>query len=132
MVTDPIADFINRLRNAGATRKSEVVVPYSKMKHAIADVLVKEGYVKSVEKTGKSSSDMALKVSLNYTESGAPRIHDVKRLSKPSRRMYAGAREIRPVRNGIGTLVLSTPKGILTDKEARENSIGGELLFTIW
>lgn len=131
MVTDPISDFINQIKNAGMARKSEVTLSYSKMKHAIADLLVREGYIASVEQKGKDTRK-TLKVTLITEEQGRPRINDVKRLSKPSRRMYAGVSEIRPVRGGVGIMVLSTPKGIMTDKQARNEKVGGELLFTMW
>lgn len=127
MVNDPIADFLVRLKNASMIGKTEVVLPYSKMKKAVADILHKEGYLASVEK----SKSGALSVSLIYT-SGKPAIQGVKRISKPSRRLYMGVRDVQPVKRGHGLLVLSTPAGVVTGKEARQMRVGGEVLFEIW
>ncbi|MDP2650246.1 MAG: 30S ribosomal protein S8 [bacterium] len=131
MVGDPIGDFIIRLKNAGAVGRESVSVPYSQMKMAVAEVLKSEGFVKAVEKRGKKVRK-TIHVDLLYKENGTPRIADVKRVSKPGRRMYRGAKQIFPVRYGKGMLVLSTPKGILTDKEARKERVGGEALFEIY
>ncbi len=131
MVGDPIGDFIIRLKNAGAVAHESVSIPHSKMKMAVAEVLHKAGYIKNVEKRGKKIRK-TIHVDLLYKEDGTPRITEVKRISKPGRRMYKSVDEIFPVRYGKGTLVLSTPKGILTDKEARKESVGGEALFEIW
>ena len=107
-------------------RKSDVVMPYSTMKAAIAKVLEKEGYLTDAKK-----KDNTLSVALIY-KAGRPAINGVKRISKPSRRMYMGVRDVRPVKRGYGLLVLSTPAGILSGKEAREKRVGGEVLFEIW
>ncbi|MBP9710998.1 MAG: 30S ribosomal protein S8 [Candidatus Pacebacteria bacterium] len=128
MVTDPIADFLVRLRNAGMTGKEFVVIPASKMTTALANLLEKEGYVKEVSKQKKNNS---FTITLAY-KNGRPVITGSKRISKPSRRMYMGVREVRPVKRGHGLLVLSTPAGVLTGKEAREKRVGGEALFEIW
>ncbi len=129
MVTDPTADFIIRLKNASNAGKETLTLPYSQMKRAIAEVLVREGYVASIDK--KSKAGASLIVALAYKD-GKPVISGVKRLSKPSRRLYAGVRDIQPVKRGHGLLLLSTPAGILTGKEAREQRVGGETLFEIW
>lgn len=131
MVGDPIGDFIVRLKNAGAVKHVSVSLPYSKMKMAVAEVLKASGFVKDVEKQGKKIRK-TIHVELAYKEDGTPRITDVKRVSKPGRRMYKGSDEIFPVRYGKGILVLSTPKGILTDAQARKERVGGEALFEIW
>jgi small subunit ribosomal protein S8 len=128
MVNDPISDFLVRLQNASRVGHVQVSLPYSKMKRAIADVLHKEGYISSVEK-GKTG---ALSVGLIYRTGGRPAINGVKRISKPSRRMYMGVRDVRPVKSGHGLLVLSTPAGVVSGKEAREKRMGGEILFEIW
>ena len=107
--------------------KTEVTLPYSKMKKAVADILHKEGYLASVDKA-KSG---ALQVELLYA-SGKPAIQGIKRISKPSRRLYLGVRDIQPVKRGHGLLVLSTPAGVVSGKEAREKRVGGEVLFEIW
>ena len=130
MVSDPVGDFIVRLVNAGAVRKEEVSVPYSKLKAAIADTLVSAGYLKSAAKRGKKVKK-TLDVALAY-EDGAHRIRGVKRISKPGRRMYIGAESIHPIKFGKGKLILSTPKGVLTGEDAHKQRIGGEQLFIIW
>ena len=131
MVSDPVGDFIVRLKNAGAVKKASISVPFSAFKMAIAEKLKDAGFVKAVEKKGKKVRK-TLDVVLKYDEAGAHIINGVKRISKPGRRLYRTAREIMPIRYGYGTLVLSTPKGILTGKEARKEKIGGEALFEIW
>ena len=128
MVTDPISDFLVRLRNAGMARKNAVTVPASKVTSALADLLEREGYVKEVAKQKKDNS---LTIELAY-KNGRPAISGSKRISKPSRRMYMGVREVKPVKRGHGLLVLSTPAGVMTGKEAREKRVGGEVLFEIW
>lgn len=131
MVGDPIGDFIVRLKNAGAVKHESVSLPHSKMKMAIAEVLKSTGFIKNVEKRGKKVRK-TIHVDLMYKEDGTPRISEVKRVSKPGRRVYKSVNEIFPVRYGKGMLVLSTPKGILTDEQARKESVGGEALFEIW
>ncbi|MDO8561912.1 MAG: 30S ribosomal protein S8 [bacterium] len=131
MVSDPVGDFIIRLKNAGAVKKESVAVPYSALKYAIAEKLKDAGFLISIEKKGKKVRK-TLDVVLKYDTAGLPVIHGVKRVSKPGRRLYRSAREIVPVRYGHGALILSTPKGILTGKEARKENVGGEALFEIW
>ena len=131
MVTDPISDLIIRLKNAGAVKKQSVSVPFSMLKMAVAEKLKDAGYVKAVEKKGKKVKK-TLEVVLKYNDGGTHVIADVKRISKPGRRVYKAVREIRPVRYGHGALILSTPKGIKTDAEARKEKVGGEALFEIW
>lgn len=130
MVTDPIADMIIRLKNASAAGKATVTVPYSKIKMSIAELLEKEGFVKSVAKKGKKVGKL-IEIGLVY-EDGEAKVHDVERVSKFSRRIYQKAKMLRPYKSGYGLLVLTTPKGILSDKEAREQNVGGEALFKIW
>ena len=129
MVTDPISDFLVRLQNASMARKERVSIPFSQMKHSIAEVLAREGYVSDVD--SKSKANGVLTLSLVYKD-GRPAIQGVNRISKPSRRMYMGVRDVRPVKRGHGLLVLSTPAGIVTGKEARIKRVGGEVLFEIW
>jgi small subunit ribosomal protein S8 len=131
MVTDPIGDFIVRLKNATDVKKASILVPFSKLKHAVALTLKKAGYVGDVSETGSGISKMLI-VDLAYDQDADPRIHGVKRISKPGRRLYAKASEIFPVKYGKGVLVLTTPKGIMTDAEARRDKVGGETMFTIW
>lgn len=130
MVNDPVADFIIQLKNAGMVGKANVAVPYSKLKHAIADKLVAAGFITSAEQRGKGVKQ-ELVCELRY-DAGKHYIRGVQRISKPGRRLYAGVAEIHPVKFGHGKLILSTPAGILTDDEAREQNVGGEQLFKIW
>ena len=131
MVGDTIGDFIVRLKNAGAIKKASVSVPYSAFKMAVAEKLKDMGYIQDIEKKGKKIRK-TLDVTLKYNEGGEHVIQGVKRVSKPGRRLYKSTREIMPVRYGHGALVLSTPKGVLSDKEARKQNVGGEALFEIW
>ncbi|MDE2188576.1 MAG: 30S ribosomal protein S8 [Patescibacteria group bacterium] len=130
MVTDPIADFITRISNAAKAGKSVAAVPHSKVKESIAHILKKAGYFSSVEKKGTGVAQ-TIEVGLIYTN-GQPRIHGVMRVSKPSRRLYQKARDIRPFRQGYGNIIYSTPRGILADFEAKKLKVGGEILFKIW
>ncbi|MBI2109110.1 MAG: 30S ribosomal protein S8 [Parcubacteria group bacterium] len=127
---DSIADMITRIQNAGAVRKEAVVIPYSKLKFAIANLLLKEGYISSVGRKGKKEHKF-IEVGIAYDD-GTPKINKAVRVSKSSRRLYTGFRDIKSVRQGYGDAVLSTPKGIVTGKEARKLKVGGEILFTIW
>ncbi|MES2014590.1 MAG: 30S ribosomal protein S8 [Patescibacteria group bacterium] len=131
MITDPIGDFIVRLKNATAVRKATVAVPFSKLKLAVSLTLKKAGYLGEIKEEGSGVSKV-LVVELLYGAEGNPRINGVKRISKPGRRLYAKAREVFPVKYGKGLMVLSTPQGIVTDREARQNRLGGETLFKIW
>lgn len=127
---DTIGDFIIRLKNAGAVGHEVVSLPHSKLRESIATKLAEAGYVAKVEAKGKDVKK-TLEVTLKY-EGGKHAISDVQRVSKPGRRLYAKVDEIYPVKFGRGHLILSTPRGILTDREARENKVGGEQLFKIW
>lgn len=131
MVTDPIADLINQIHNAALVKKAHVSVPFSLFKLAIAEKLKDGGWVQAVEKKGKKVKK-TLDITLKYRDDGKPRIEGVKRISKPGRRLYRSVRDIVPVKYGYGALFLSTPKGVLTDKEARKEKVGGEVLFEIW
>jgi small subunit ribosomal protein S8 len=131
MVTDPIADFIIRIKNGSDARKESLVFPYSKLKEAIAHVLVKEGYIKSVAKKGKKVNKF-LEVELVYGDDKKPRVQGIERVSKLSRRIYTRAADLRTFRSGYGNIILSTPKGILTEVEAKKANVGGEVLFKIW
>jgi small subunit ribosomal protein S8 len=130
MVGDTIGDFIIQLKNAGMVGKKEVTLPYSKLKHAVADVLAKEGFIAATAVAGKDVKK-ALVATLAY-ENGAHRINGVKRISKPGRRLYVKATEIYPVKYGKGRMIISTPAGILTGEEARAKNVGGEQLFIVW
>lgn len=128
---DTIADMLVSMKNASMVAKGTVVVPFSKIKYAIAQCLENSGFIKGVSKKTLKNNVAVLEITLAYTDAGA-KIHDVKRVSKPSRRVYMGVRDMRPVKNGHGITVLSTPKGILSDKEAKKEQVGGEALFMMW
>ncbi len=129
-MTDPIADMLTRIRNAVAVKKPEVVLPFSKLKFNIAKVLEREGFVGNVEKIKTGNFD-ELKINLRYTSQGSV-IHHIKRISSPGQRIYVSGKEIPVVLNYYGTSVISTSKGILTNKEAEKQNIGGELICEIW
>lgn len=129
-MTDPIADFIIRIKNAFLSRRENVVLPYSKIKKALAEILVSEGYLESVE-VDESGTFSQLKLILKYVDD-VPAINDVKRLSKPGRRLYASSAEIPRALGGYGITIVSTSKGVMTDKDAKKHNLGGELLCQIW
>lgn len=131
MVGDTISNLIISLKNAQNAKHEKVSISYSKMKHAIADVLKSEGFVSDVEKSGKDIKKKLI-ITLKYQEDGAPAITDVKRMSKQSKRSYLGYKDIKTVRNGYGIAVISTPQGVMSNKTALKNKVGGELLFTMW
>jgi small subunit ribosomal protein S8 len=133
MTTDKIADAINRLVTANKAKKPTAVLPYSKFIESILSVLKREGFVAGAKTLKAENKEIlrGIEVELVYTD-GKPRIAGVKRLSIPSKRKYVGWDEARPVKQGYGRLFLSTPRGVMTDKEARKEKVGGEALFTIW
>ena len=127
---DPIADLLIAIKNAGNANKPVVIVPYSQIKEEIALLLSKKGYVGKVIKKGKKVAK-DIEVEILY-ENGMPKVSDVKRISKPSRRLYEKSKEIKPFMQKVGMRVLSTPKGILSDFDAKKEKVGGEILFSIW
>lgn len=130
MTNDPIADFIQRIKGASAVKKETVSIPFSALKYAVAVKLAQRGFIKSVEQKGKLKK--TIEIVLSYNQSGVAKIHDVKRISKPGRRLYTGSGDIQSVKHGHGLLILSTPKGILAGDEAKKQNVGGESLFSIW
>ncbi|MCR4274551.1 MAG: 30S ribosomal protein S8 [Candidatus Campbellbacteria bacterium] len=130
MTTDPLANFITALQNAARVGVETVSVPHSRLKDAVAVVLKKEGYLANVDHKGKKTNK--IEATLAFDENGDALIHGVKRLSKPSRRVYIGSTEVYPVKNGYGHLILSTPEGVMTGQQARKAKVGGEVLFMIW
>lgn len=128
---DPIADMMVRLKNAGDSKKESVVFPHSKLKLAVLEVLMKEGFVKSFGKKGKKVVKF-IEVLLAYDENGVSKISGVEKVSKASKRVYNKAKDIKKVRNGFGSLIMSTPKGIMTDKMAKTENVGGEAMFKVW
>ncbi len=130
-MNDPIRDCISRIKNASLTRKESIVVPFSKLKLAVAELLSAKGYIGAVSKKTKGSAKF-LNVTLLYRQDGAPVVSDVKRVSKPGRRLYAKSKEIKKFRRGFGLSVFSTPEGIMADMDAKKDNLGGEYLFNIW
>jgi small subunit ribosomal protein S8 len=128
---DPIANMLIMLKNAGISSHDSILVPYSKIKHAIADCLLKEGYISSVTKKSQDKFPHLL-LGIAYDNDNEPKLKGVQRISKPSRRVYQAVKDLKPVKNGYGLLVLSTPKGIMTNKDAKKELVGGEALFKIW
>lgn len=128
---DVIANMLNTIKNGGIARKATVLVPFSNYKTAIAKALLDAGYIAGYQKRDRMRGAQLLEITLAYKPSGDSKITEVKRISKPSRRMYMSAKNIRPVKNGFGHLFVSTPKGILTGQQAYKEHVGGELLFQI-
>lgn len=131
MLTDPIADMLTRVRNGVGARKGSVDVPWSRVKQEIAGVLVREGYVEGATVV-EEGSRRVLRISLRYDARRRPAIEGIRRVSKPSLRVYVGVGEIPQVRKGLGVNILSTPKGVLADRDARRENVGGELICTVW
>ena len=131
MVTDPIADMLTRIRNANQMRYKEVEVPASKMKIEIARILKEEGFINDY-KVKKSEVQSILVLSLKYSDKKERVITGLKRISKPGLRVYAKAEELPRVLNGLGIAIVSTSKGVMTDKQARRESLGGEVLAFVW
>ena len=129
-MTDPIADFLNRIRNAQALLKEEVLVPFSNLKYEIAKILEEQKFIKKAGKKGKTQKRV-IEITLRYDE-GKSAISGLKRISKPGQRIYKGFKDLRPVRSGYGIAVISTSKGLMADKEARKQKLGGEVLCEIW
>lgn len=131
MVTDPIADMLTRMRNTLLTKTEKVDIPASRMKVEIAKILKEEGFIKSY-KIIKDKKQGILRVTLKYTTDNRPVITGLKRISKPGRRVYTGKEEVPTVMGGVGIAVLTTSKGVLSDKVCRREGVGGEVLCYIW
>ncbi|WP_188055841.1 MULTISPECIES: 30S ribosomal protein S8 [unclassified Sphingosinithalassobacter] len=129
-VTDPLGDMLTRIRNGQRARKDSVLTPASKLRARVLDVLQREGYIRgySEEQMGPAAG---IRIELKYFE-GQPAIKHVARVSKPGRRVYSGSQELPKVRNGLGITIVSTPKGVLSDAEAREQNVGGEVLAEVF
>ena len=130
-ITDPIADMLTRIRNAGSARHESVTVPASSVKKAIAQILLDEGYIKAYELVNDGVQG-SIKITLKYTANKEKAITGLRRVSNPGLRVYAGADELPRVLKGLGVAIISTSKGIMTDKKARAEHIGGEVLAFIW
>ena len=131
MMTDPIADLLTRIRNANNARKANVDVPWSRQKEEIARVLVDEGYLEGTSVVDATPRNI-LRIDLRYDGQRRPVITGMRRVSRPSLRVYVGVKDIPAVRRGLGVNVLSTPKGILVDRNARRENVGGEVICTVW
>lgn len=129
-MSDPIADMLTRIRNAVAAKREKVTIPASGVKAELAAILKQEGFIRNF-KIVKDSAQGEIRISLKY-EGDSPAIRGIKRVSKPGMRIYSGATEIPVILNGLGSAILSTNKGILTDREAREARVGGEILCYVW
>lgn len=130
MYTDPISDMLTRIRNASLAHKAEVVLPYSKFKYNLASLLLKEGFLAGVKE--EAAEQKQLQVQLKYSESGDSVISGIKRVSKPGQRIYLAADKLPRTNSGYGVTVVSTSRGLLTDKEARKARIGGEVVCQVW
>ena len=132
ITTDPIADMLTRIRNANSSKHKTVDVPASNMKLAIAEILLNEGYIKSFEEIKVENNQGIIRITLKYDEKGSRVIDGLKRISKPGLRVYASKDELPKVLNGLGIALISTSKGIKTDKEARNEGLGGEVIAYVW
>ena len=132
ITTDPIADMLTRIRNANSSKHKTVDVPSSNMKLAIANILLNEGYIKALEEIKSENNQGIIRITLKYDEKGARVIDGLKRISKPGLRVYASRDELPQVLNGLGIALISTSKAIKTDKEARAEGLGGEVLAYVW
>ena len=130
-MTDPIADMLTRIRNANDAKHATVDIPASNMKKAIAEILVKEGYVKSYE-TIEDGKQGVIRITLKYQGNKQKVLRGIRRVSKPGLRIYASCEEMPRVMNGLGIAIVSTSKGIMTDKQARKENVGGEVLAFVW
>jgi small subunit ribosomal protein S8 len=131
MMTDPIADMLTRIRNAVRVERPHVEMPASKVKRGLADVLKREGYIWDWQEVQGEVANQ-LRIELKYGPNGERVIQHVKRVSKPGRRIYSKARDLRPVLNGMGISIISTSRGVISDREARQRNLGGEVLAEIW
>lgn len=132
MQTDPVADMLTRIRNAQAIAEANVDVPASKFKRAIADILVREGYLKSVEDATDANGKAVIRIGLKYGPKRKPIINSLARVSRPGRRAYAKAKAVPVVRGGLGLAIVSTSQGLMVDRDARRQNMGGEVICEVW
>ena len=130
-ITDPIADLLTRIRNASTAKHPSVDVPASNLKKAICQILVDEGYIKGMKVTDDGKQGV-ITLTLKYQENGAPVIDGLKRVSKPGLRKYTGVADMPRVRGGLGTAIISTSHGVMTDRDARKHNVGGEIIAYVW
>lgn len=131
MMTDPIADMLTRLRNAVRVERPEVDMPASKVKRGVAEVLKREGYIWDWEEVAEQPASR-LRLILKYGPNGERVIRHIKRVSKPGRRVYSKSEQLRPILNGLGISIISTSRGVISDREARQQKVGGEVLCELW
>ena len=131
-MTDPIADMLARIRNASTAMHDEVYIPASKIKENIARILLDEGFVDGLEVVSEDGGHSMIKVTLRYTQERERAISGIRRISKPGRRVYRGAQELPRVLGGLGVAIISTSQGLMTDKQARRQRVGGEVLAYVW
>ena len=131
MMTDPIADMLTRIRNAARVERPTVDLPMSKVKRGLAEVLKREGYIWDWEEVEDKPSHQ-IRIYLKYGPNGEQVIRHVRRISKPGRRVYSGSTKLRPVLGGLGISILSTSRGVISDREARQRNLGGEVLCEVW
>jgi small subunit ribosomal protein S8 len=131
MMTDPIGDMLARIRNAGGARHAQMTCPSSKLKLAVAKVLSDEGFVGEVSSDGDEKKP-TMTIDLRYQDDGRLMIEGMRRVSKPGRRIYVGANDVKQVRAGLGMAILSTSKGVLCDRDARAQKVGGEVICEVW
>ena len=130
-MTDPLGDMLTRIRNGQSAKKDSVLTPASRLRASVLDVLQREGYIRGYSNEENTGPTPTLRIELKYFE-GQPAIQHVSRVSKPGRRVYAGATELPRVKNGLGITIVSTPKGVLSDAEARTENVGGEVLCQVF
>jgi small subunit ribosomal protein S8 len=130
-MNDPVGDMLTRIRNAQMRGKSTVSTPASKLRAWVLDVLADEGYIRGYEKTSSTDGHGAIEISLKYFD-GIPVIKELKRISKPGRRVYLGVKDITQVRQGLGLSIVSTPQGVMSDANARAKNVGGEVICTVF
>ncbi|QMW23187.1 30S ribosomal protein S8 [Sandaracinobacteroides saxicola] len=130
-MTDPLGDMLTRIRNGQAAKKDSVLTPASKLRASVLDVLQREGYIRGYQPVADAGPAATIRIELKYFE-GQPAIRHLARVSKPGRRVYSGAQELPRVRNGLGITIVSTPKGVLSDAEARTANVGGEVLCQVF
>jgi small subunit ribosomal protein S8 len=130
-MNDPLGDLLTRIRNAQQRRRPKVSSPASKLRVRVLDVLVDEGYIRGYSRVDHKNGQSELEIELKYAN-GQPAIRDIKRISKPGRRVYKAVRELATIANGLGVAILSTPKGVMSDQRAREENVGGEILCSVF
>jgi small subunit ribosomal protein S8 len=130
-INDPLGDLLTRIRNAQMRRQNKVVSPASKLRAHVLDVLIEEGYIRGYTEVTERAGVKHLEIELKYTN-GQPAIREIRRVSKPGRRVYSAVKELQPVKNGLGVSILTTPKGVMSDNRAREENVGGEVLCNVF